>query len=80
MHTSLSLQAVIQVFLLVKEWTSDSRANVAAGSCIDSEATNRNSLKEQFYDVWLEGCLLRNSTIGLRQKFLLICFMDKGII
>ena len=30
--------------------------------------------------MWLEGCVLRNSAIGLRQNFLLTCFMDKGIL
>ena len=68
------------MFLLVKESTGDSRANLAAGSCTDSEASNRNSWMEQFYDMYLDGCLLRNSAIRLRQNFLLICLMDKGIL
>ena len=48
-HTSLSLQALIQVFLLMKELTGNSRANWAAGSCTDFEASNRNSWMEQFF-------------------------------
>ena len=33
----------------MKELTGNSRANMAAGSCTDFEASNRNSWMEQFF-------------------------------